>query len=1725
MWQACRPAGRLFCLVLAVALIVSGVQARGRGAGSARRAERAITASMAKPVAVAAMPRGVAPAPQGGPPLTSVVDTVYRADGTAAQGVLVITWPAFVEATGTAVSEGTLNVTLGANGALNVALAANAGATPAGVYYMVVYQLGPGQVRTEYWIVPTSSPATLAQVRATPGAGTATAGASVQYVNTQLASKANDNAVVHLAGSETVSGIKTFAVPPNAPTPVSTGDLANKSYVDTAIATVGAGNYLPTAGGAMTGPLTLSGSPTAPLQAAAKQYVDLTAASKADLISGLVPTRELGSGTASGSNCLLGSGAWGPCGSSANATAIQSVPVASSAPANGQVLTYSTGTGQYAPTTLTNGNGGVSVSPTSSQNIVQLPGTSLSVNNLLNIQYAVTANNWSQNPSGTLTAGVQATVTLTPCPVGIDGRDAIGIIYVSGTGTAEPVQLQGGGTCVSGAPAGGTIKFTPNYTHGAGYAIGSASSGIYESLAATTNMTGTNGTGNTYLVTGPAGTSAASGNVALMYKVHGTIHMPTNNVKWDAKGTVLDCYTRDACIQADSPAVGFGPLTLTGARMASELDVNGWPIASVQCTGGIATITTTVTHGILPGDLVDVQRTDASHFWGGSVAAGLTRVGTVTPTSVTYPDAGCGSGIPLTTTPGYINILNAAVLLNNNHDIVNDFDMSKPGGSALQIAGHFNNGITVLNDQAFSLTDFKPGVLSNGATDMCTPTNPYCGSMLYFPGPGSANATVAWLKNVDLSENCSGNGLTAFNGNTVIWDGGITQGFAQYGLSTGNRRGGFSNTILNDIYIEQSSSCTNPETPSCSPTSGCGNAMGVYSFGGSTRWTGGEGPQGVVPAFANGGSTTYYYYVVAIDSVLGASAPLAIGSAAPSGTTVNGFFPRVAPTNVLRSYTIIRTTDGVNAPTSASCLGGSSAACGSVATGVLQCATLECGFSDNVSVATSPVTITDPPAYTPDAMFWPGAVIVNGTSPAGCGNFTFDTNALLNGVVSLCGRAVPTVTTFRNPNSNFFRDAWVQAPYGLGDLKDDLNVSTSGLKGREIFERQNGQTVPSGEIITLVDSNPSKTQANSNKRPPADASDTFIGNDAAGAALNAAQLAFGAPVAISSYIGNLGDNASFLERLTATGKTFNVPVSVNGNLTVTGTCTGCGGGGGGSGTVNGATGLQLAMYPANGTAVSGDAALTDNGSTLNYTGSSGISATAGTFSGNVTVNGQLLVAGPWTVSSPIPGTAMPAAGAGTSALGISNDGNFYISANAGTPHKIATTASSSYFSNLFQEDASDVGQYTVGETAAQNLHVYSSYTNSSTWTRASLGYDATDNYAVVRSESSPSGGAPGLGFWINSGLKWVFDATGNLRPWTDQAYNLGSFNSAGSGSGVRPATLYVAGNSTSGSGLELGKFANLSYELCTDSTNGTVVNGLAVLTAAGCAAKPSSAATSGVIGIAIANAGTSGVVTLARTGSVYCSFDGTSTVIGDYVVPSSVASGGFFPLCHDAGAMRPTGTQILGRVLQTSSGSATVQMFLDMPGSSVSAASAGTGSCTNQAVTAVNTGAPTCTTITSAYVDSSIASTASPSLTGTPTAPTASAGDNSTKIATTAYVKSEAQFAWTCPLAGATAVSQNCNWTLPAGLTITGFDLAANTAPVGCTTFPVVQVWDGAGSGAEVGSYSIPLTSGSNFYGQVTGSTNLAAGHLLRVKVTTASAGCTTNAAGLVAIVTYQMQN
>jgi hypothetical protein len=104
-----------------------------------------------------------------GPALTTISDTVYRADGLPANGTLLISWPAFSTANGLAVAAGVNSAVLGAGGALSAQLASNVGASPTGTVYTVVYQLTDGEVKTEYWTVPTTSPTTIATMRTVLG--------------------------------------------------------------------------------------------------------------------------------------------------------------------------------------------------------------------------------------------------------------------------------------------------------------------------------------------------------------------------------------------------------------------------------------------------------------------------------------------------------------------------------------------------------------------------------------------------------------------------------------------------------------------------------------------------------------------------------------------------------------------------------------------------------------------------------------------------------------------------------------------------------------------------------------------------------------------------------------------------------------------------------------------------------------------------------------------------------------------------------------------------------------------------------------------------------------------------------------------------------------------------------------------------------------------------------------------------------------------------------------------------------------------------------------------------------------------------------------------------------------------------------------------------------------------------------------------------------------------
>jgi len=87
----------------------------------------------------------------GAVPLTNIADTVYYADGSKAQGSLLISWPAFTTATQNVVAAGSLTVKLGPNGWFNASLAPTTASTPTGVYYRVVYQLNEGGSFFQEW--------------------------------------------------------------------------------------------------------------------------------------------------------------------------------------------------------------------------------------------------------------------------------------------------------------------------------------------------------------------------------------------------------------------------------------------------------------------------------------------------------------------------------------------------------------------------------------------------------------------------------------------------------------------------------------------------------------------------------------------------------------------------------------------------------------------------------------------------------------------------------------------------------------------------------------------------------------------------------------------------------------------------------------------------------------------------------------------------------------------------------------------------------------------------------------------------------------------------------------------------------------------------------------------------------------------------------------------------------------------------------------------------------------------------------------------------------------------------------------------------------------------------------------------------------------------------------------------------------------------------------------
>lgn len=152
---------------------------------------------------------------------TTVQDTVYNADGTYASGEILVSWPAFVTAGGDTVAAGNLSSPIGNNGTVTMNLAPNLGATPAGSYYTAVYHLADGTVSKEYWVIPD-------------------------------------------VPSTSIAAIRSLVMP---------ASIAVQTITATQVSSMLA-KYLPLSGGSLTGTLQLPSDPSAPMQAATKNYVD-----------------------------------------------------------------------------------------------------------------------------------------------------------------------------------------------------------------------------------------------------------------------------------------------------------------------------------------------------------------------------------------------------------------------------------------------------------------------------------------------------------------------------------------------------------------------------------------------------------------------------------------------------------------------------------------------------------------------------------------------------------------------------------------------------------------------------------------------------------------------------------------------------------------------------------------------------------------------------------------------------------------------------------------------------------------------------------------------------------------------------------------------------------------------------------------------------------------------------------------------------------------------------------------------------------------------------------------------------------------------------------------------------------------------------------------------------------------------------------------------------------
>lgn len=479
------------------------------------------------------------------------------------------------------------------------------------------------------------------------------------------------------------------------------------------------------------------------------------------------------------------------------------------------------------------------------------------------------------------------------------------------------------------------------------------------------------------------------------------------------------------------------------------------------------------------------------------------------------------------------------------------------------VFGTFGNYLTVASDQAFLLDGLDTGA---GFGMECTPL--HCDAVIRAPGPfsgtagfgsGGDNAALGWIKNVNLNIQCMGNGIDWQSGNGLRISDSVIQGYAQFGVRGGLARGGYNMISLENVY-EEVGNCKNP--------AGNIGIAGVIVQGGKIAIRDGEPLNGQMPRFADTGPTTYHYYLIPHSAKHGYGNALYMGDARTSGSgTISLVWPDIPTLTDMDILKVQAVTDANHDYPSGPYGTGNYVIATSLTREAANCGRGICTFKDT-QIPPAKYTVPAKISYFPFLTFWPGQLVLG---PSGDGESPLsnawaeiapnDLNAPGLVQVNTAGNTAQSISALRCL-SVFGSPVWVSC-LGSGAPASTVFTPPATLMENKIaydggaMKNQKGRLnfLDSGggpiHIITLIDSNPNKTFAAQANRASNDRADAYIGCDTKACSGSQTGLSLGAPLSLSTYIGNVGDGKNWKERLTEQQMSFAVPVAIEKGNTLT----------------------------------------------------------------------------------------------------------------------------------------------------------------------------------------------------------------------------------------------------------------------------------------------------------------------------------------------------------------------------------------------------------------------------------------------------------------------------------------------------------------------------------------------------------------------------------------------